>query len=179
MRNLIAILALCALSAGATDLPVIPGAAESVGTFNRRWITQLVIVDGARCIVTTAPYDGTHTLAGVDTRTATLVADDADLQVLIPFALATAKRLADNAALPFVLTVNAPTPQAKIQTVALFRSADPRTPTVFQIQDTLASADAGVQLMAGGLVAWVAVKAGSQDAAAPLAAVKAAITGSP
>ena len=120
------------------------------------------IVRGERVIIETAPYDGTSILAGQTVRTQKVVKDDADLAVLVPAALATAQKLAGRGAVPFVLTVNAPAPDKPIQATALFASADPAKPDIYQIKDTLAAAqtDTDVATMVGGLVAYVAIDAG-------------------
>lgn len=132
---------------------------EAVGTFDKLWVRQITIVSaGTRLLCTVGAFDGTNTIGEADRRISVANADkDETLGKVITGLTAAVKAAAGKAVNPSVITVNARNAKSATNFVAVFPTADPAKPDVYQVRDLYAAgAPAAVKAEYEKVLAWVA-----------------------
>lgn len=141
------------------------GKTETVGAFDKLWVRSVTITgSGTRLQYTVAPFDGTRTIAEYARRITVAAADkDKTLAPVVASLTAAVKAAAGQEAEPAVITVNAPHAKAPTNFVAVFQTADPQKPDVYQIRDLYGDTKAApIMAEYDKVLAWLAAQQSKQ-----------------
>ncbi len=136
----------------------------TVGSFDRYWVTQMVITDRV-FTAQLAAYDGTNMLVGHDKRiTVANTAANSTLNGLVSTARSVIQTLAAKTTLPDVISVSASAPAQPIRATSIWNPAvkttPPTQPFIYPIADLLglAGTNTDVANSIGALLTWVATQ---------------------
>lgn len=147
-----------------TAVSVSAGKTETVGTFDKLWVRNVTITGGGtRLQCTVGAFDGMRTVAEYDRRITVAADKDKTLAPVVASLTAAVKAAAGQEAEPAVITVNAPHAKAPTNFVAVFQTADPQKPDVYQIRDLYGDTKAApIMAEYDKVLAWLAAQQSKQ-----------------